>query len=139
MVVSISKIQSYFTYLLGTSDPYVKVSLNKNTVHKTKVVKKNLNPEWNEDFSIPHVSHEQPCMLHISIKDHNLLGSDVDIGEVEFNVWDYVKLDSEHPSGDFWLENLTGGTGKIHLKIDYMERNMEDPHKRKSILGFGRK
>lgn len=29
-----------------TSDPYVKVRVGKHSVHKTKHIKKNNNPEW---------------------------------------------------------------------------------------------
>ena len=40
--------------LLGSSDPYVKLKLTENNLpSKTTTVKhKNLNPEWNEEFSL---------------------------------------------------------------------------------------
>jgi len=40
--------------LLGASDPYVKLNLteDKLTSKKTTVKHKNLNPEWNEEFSL---------------------------------------------------------------------------------------
>lgn len=40
--------------LLGASDPYVKLKLteDKLTSMKTTVKHKNLNPEWNEEFSL---------------------------------------------------------------------------------------
>lgn len=34
----------------GLSDPFCAVSVGKSERHKTKVVKRNLNPEWNEEF-----------------------------------------------------------------------------------------
>ena len=37
---------------LGTSDPYVLVTLNGEKVHKTEVKKKSLTPVWNENFSV---------------------------------------------------------------------------------------
>jgi hypothetical protein len=36
----------------GFSDPYVKFMLNGSLVYKSKTIFKNLNPEWNEEFSI---------------------------------------------------------------------------------------
>lgn len=40
--------------LLGASDPYVKLKLTESKApsKKTKVKHKNLNPEWNEEFSM---------------------------------------------------------------------------------------
>jgi Ca2+-dependent lipid-binding protein len=40
--------------ILGTSDPYVKLSLTgeKLPAKKTTIKKKNLNPEWNENFKL---------------------------------------------------------------------------------------
>lgn len=40
--------------LLGASDPYVKLKLTESKApsKKTQVKHKNLNPEWNEEFSM---------------------------------------------------------------------------------------
>lgn len=40
--------------ILGTSDPYVKLSLTGERLpsKKTTIKKKNLNPEWNESFKL---------------------------------------------------------------------------------------
>lgn len=40
--------------LLGASDPYVKIKLTEDKLSskKTTVKHKNLNPEWNEEFSL---------------------------------------------------------------------------------------
>lgn len=35
----------------GMSDPYVKIKLQPNK-QKTKIMKKNLNPVWNENFTL---------------------------------------------------------------------------------------
>lgn len=37
----------------GTSDPYVKFKMDGKTFYKSKVVYKDLNPTWNETFSLP--------------------------------------------------------------------------------------
>ena len=36
--------------MLGKSDPYVKVFVDKVNVYKSKVIKNELNPIWNEEF-----------------------------------------------------------------------------------------
>lgn len=37
----------------GTSDPFVKFKMDGKTFYKSKVVYKDLNPAWNETFSLP--------------------------------------------------------------------------------------
>lgn len=38
--------------ILGTSDPYVKFKLNGRLLHKSKTVHKDLNPIWDETFTV---------------------------------------------------------------------------------------
>lgn len=38
--------------LQGSSDPYAKFILNGANVYKSKIIFKNLNPQWNEEFTI---------------------------------------------------------------------------------------
>jgi hypothetical protein len=56
--------------LLGTSDPYVKLSLtgDKLPAKKTTIKRKNLNPEWNEKFKIV-VKDPQSQVLQLQVYD----------------------------------------------------------------------
>jgi Ca2+-dependent lipid-binding protein len=36
----------------GLSDPYVRIIINKKKIAKSKIVYKNLNPVWNENFAL---------------------------------------------------------------------------------------
>lgn len=56
--------------LLGTSDPYVKLSLNgdKLPAKKTTVKRKNLNPVWNEKFKLV-VKDPQSQVLQLQVFD----------------------------------------------------------------------
>lgn len=38
---------------LGTSDPYVKFKIGNRQYYKSRTVLKNLNPKWDERFTIP--------------------------------------------------------------------------------------
>lgn len=49
----------------GTSDPYVKFKLDGKTIYKSKVILKNLNPKWNESFSLPVKDLSQK--LHVKV------------------------------------------------------------------------
>uniref|UniRef100_A0A3P8YP80 C2 domain-containing protein n=1 Tax=Esox lucius TaxID=8010 RepID=A0A3P8YP80_ESOLU len=58
----------------GTSDPYVKFKLDGKTIYKSKVVYKNLNPTWNESFSVPIRDLAQ--RLYIKVYDRDLTMDD---------------------------------------------------------------
>ncbi|XP_061748637.1 multiple C2 and transmembrane domain-containing protein 2-like isoform X2 [Nerophis ophidion] len=58
----------------GTSDPYVKFKLEGKTIYKSKVVFKNLNPTWSENFSIPIRNLGQ--RLYIKVYDRDLTTDD---------------------------------------------------------------
>ncbi|XP_078431603.1 GTPase activating protein 1-like [Wolffia australiana] len=53
--------------LLG-SDPYVLLSISHQRV-KTKVIKRNLNPEWNEDLTLYVIDPSHPIKLEVFDKD----------------------------------------------------------------------
>ncbi|KAK1357014.1 hypothetical protein POM88_050270 [Heracleum sosnowskyi] len=56
--------------ILGTSDPYVKLSLSGERLpsKKTTIKKRNLNPEWNENFKLL-VKDPQSQILNINVFD----------------------------------------------------------------------
>ncbi|KAK7280758.1 hypothetical protein RJT34_25825 [Clitoria ternatea] len=61
--------------LLGASDPYVKLKLSDDKLpsKKTTVKYKNLNPEWNEEFSVV-VKDPESQVLELSIYDWEQFG-----------------------------------------------------------------
>ncbi|XP_073145730.1 synaptotagmin-2-like isoform X1 [Henckelia pumila] len=62
--------------LLGASDPYVKLKLadDKLPSKKTTVKHKNLNPEWNEEFSFV-IKDPEAQVLNLSVFDWEQVGS----------------------------------------------------------------
>ncbi|CAK6967412.1 multiple C2 and transmembrane domain-containing protein 2 isoform X1 [Scomber scombrus] len=58
----------------GTSDPYVKFKMDGKTFYKSKVIYKNLNPTWNESFSLPVKDLTQK--LYIKVYDRDLTTDD---------------------------------------------------------------
>lgn len=71
-------------YILGTSDPYVKVKLRQKCVYKSKIVYRNLNPTWNEVFqlAVDDVNTE----LVFKVYDFDRLSHDDDMGEASVNL-----------------------------------------------------
>ncbi|KAH9492348.1 neural precursor cell expressed, developmentally down-regulated [Bulinus truncatus] len=74
--------------IFGASDPYVKVSLNQKGVlvdtKQTHVVKKSLNPKWDEEF-IFRVNPENSIIL-LEVFDSNRVTRDDFLGLIELNL-----------------------------------------------------
>ncbi|KAF3433948.1 hypothetical protein FNV43_RR25051 [Rhamnella rubrinervis] len=62
--------------ILGTSDPYVKLSLTGERLpsKKTSIKKKNLNPEWNENFKLI-VKDPDSQVLRLQVFDWDKVGT----------------------------------------------------------------
>lgn len=88
---------------LGTSDPYVKLSLTGEKLpwKKTTVKKKNLNPEWNENFKLV-VKEPESQILQLQVFD-----------------WDKVFILSKLlPCGHFLVFIMN------KLKLSYTDENL---------------
>ncbi|KAL3634342.1 Synaptotagmin-2 [Castilleja foliolosa] len=81
--------------LLGASDPYVELKLvdDKLTAKKTTVKHSNLNPEWNEEFSLV-VKDPQTQVLSLHVFDWEQVGSHDKMG---LNVVQLNGLTPEEP------------------------------------------
>ncbi|KAH9299178.1 hypothetical protein KI387_030860, partial [Taxus chinensis] len=63
---------------LRSSDPYVVVRLGHQKV-KTRVIKKDLNPTWDEELSL-YIPHSTPLLLKLEVFDKDLLSRDDKMG-----------------------------------------------------------
>ncbi|XP_058079012.1 protein C2-DOMAIN ABA-RELATED 4-like [Magnolia sinica] len=83
-----------------TSDPYVVLKMGKQKL-KTRVMKKNVNPEWNEDLTFSIADPTLPIKL--TVYDKDTFSQDDKMGEVEFSIQpfvDAVRMNLEsNPSG----------------------------------------
>ena len=82
----------------GSSDPYVRLQLGKQKC-KTKVMKKSLNPQWDEEFSfrVDDLNDE----LVVSVMDEDKYFNDDFVGQVRIPV--SLVFDEEIKSlGDAW-------------------------------------
>lgn len=123
----------------GTSDPYVKVIMlspggsgKGHTVHKTRVIKKTLEPEWsNETITVP-INAESP-VIRLSIKDHNTLGGDKDIGDYDLRVIEELGLQDAQTSmtpmtKEIWTSPgalASGGKGQLHLRLEWAHESVQ--------------
>ncbi|CAK7349589.1 unnamed protein product [Dovyalis caffra] len=66
-----------------SSDPYVVVRMGKQKL-KTRVIKKSVNPYWNEDLTLSVTDPNLPVKL--TVYDRDLLSKDDKMGEAEFDI-----------------------------------------------------
>ncbi|KAK1577908.1 hypothetical protein Q3G72_025919 [Acer saccharum] len=66
-----------------SSDPYVIVRMGKQKL-KTRVVKQNVNPEWNEDLTLSVADPSLPIKL--SVYDRDTFSLDDKMGDAEFHI-----------------------------------------------------
>ncbi|KAL5811774.1 hypothetical protein ACOSQ3_026724 [Xanthoceras sorbifolium] len=66
-----------------SSDPYVIVRMGKQKL-KTRVVKQNVNPEWNEDLTLSVADPTLPIKL--SVYDRDTFSLDDKMGDAEFHI-----------------------------------------------------
>lgn len=96
-----------------SSDPYVVLKLGKQKL-KTRVVKKNVNPEWNEDLTF---SVDDPSLpIKLRVYDHDTFSIDDGMGEAEFNIEPFVEAVKMQP-----FEGTPNGT--IIRKLEPCRKN----------------
>ncbi|KAJ1398443.1 Synaptotagmin-like mitochondrial-lipid-binding domain [Sesbania bispinosa] len=101
--------------LLGTSDPYVKLSLSGDGLpaKRTSIKMKNLNPEWNEEFKLT-VKDPESQVLQLHVYDWEKVGIHDKLGMQVVP----LRLLTPHETKEFTL-NLVKNT------------NPNDPHNKK--------
>ncbi|XP_057517119.1 protein C2-DOMAIN ABA-RELATED 4-like [Amaranthus tricolor] len=70
-----------------TSDPYVVIKMGKQKL-KTRVINKDVNPEWNEDLTL---SVSDPTLpIQLTVYDHDMFSKDDKMGEAEFDIKAFI-------------------------------------------------
>lgn len=70
-----------------SSDPYVVVKMGKQKL-KTRVIKKDVNPVWNEDLTLSITDSNLP--IHLTVFDHDTFTRDDKMGDAEFDIKAYI-------------------------------------------------
>ncbi|MBA0861917.1 hypothetical protein Goshw_011816 [Gossypium schwendimanii] len=66
-----------------SSDPYVVIRMGKQKL-KTRVIKKNVNPEWNDDLTLSIADLSLPVKL--TVYDRDTFSLDDKMGDAEFEI-----------------------------------------------------
>ncbi|XP_052205279.1 protein C2-DOMAIN ABA-RELATED 4-like [Diospyros lotus] len=84
-----------------SSDPYVVLRMGKQKL-KTRVVKKNVNPEWNEDLTLSIADPNLPIKL--AVYDKDTFSPDDKMGDAEFEIKPFIEAVKMRSNG---LQNGT--------------------------------
>ncbi|XP_019167484.1 PREDICTED: protein C2-DOMAIN ABA-RELATED 4-like [Ipomoea nil] len=85
---------------MRSSDPYIVVKMDQQKM-KTRIVQKDVNPEWNEDLTLTVTDPNTPITL--TVYDHDTFTMDDLMGDAEFDIKPFLdalqmNLDG-YPSG----------------------------------------
>ncbi|KAL0743438.1 hypothetical protein Bca4012_084951 [Brassica carinata] len=86
---------------INSSDPYVVVKMGKQKL-KTRVINKDVNPEWNEDLTLSVTDPSLTVLL--TVYDHDMFSKDDKMGDAEFEIKPYIEALKMH------LDGLPSGT-----------------------------
>ncbi|KAG6005516.1 hypothetical protein E4U54_000324 [Claviceps lovelessii] len=105
----------------GKSDPYCKFELNGQEVFKTKVIKKTLNPVWNEFFEVP-VPSRTAAKFNVNVYDYDFADKPDFLGAATINL---ETIEPFRATESTYM--LDGKSGTIRLRLlfrpDYVTRN----------------
>ena len=97
---------------INSSDPYVVVKMGKQKL-KTRVINKDVNPEWNEDLTLSVTDPSLSVLL--TVYDHDMFSKDDKMGDAEFEIKPYIEALKMH------LDGLPNGT--IVTRVQPCRRN----------------
>ncbi|GMI76569.1 homolog of OsGAP1, C2-domain ABA-related, C2 domain, Arabidopsis thaliana C2 domain [Hibiscus trionum] len=86
-----------------SSDPYVVVKMGKQRL-KTRMIKRDVNPEWNDELTLSVTDPNIPITL--TVYDHDTFTFDDKMGNAEFEVKSYIEALKKYTS----LQEISNGT-----------------------------
>ncbi|KAL9647313.1 hypothetical protein ABK040_011680 [Willaertia magna] len=110
----------------GKSDPYVIVATSEGgekNFKKTEIIKKTLNPNWNEKFNFYFYEKNEKFQLFFKVMDKDTVSKDDFLGSAVVNVLDVVKEVNKEFTIDLPLQKVKSGVLQICL---FIERQFEE-------------
>ncbi|CAG0922083.1 unnamed protein product [Notodromas monacha] len=108
----------------GTSDPYVKFKIGGKLMYKSKIVYKDLNPYWDEYFTLPVEDAFEPVLIKVFDYDwgfqDDFMGSAI-IDMTKFELYKPAEL--ELPLA---IAGKEESAGELHLTATLYPKSQED-------------
>jgi len=116
----------------GTSDPYVKVSVGKKNIYRTKTIKKTLSPRWNEVVTLP--TNGQPLVVTFIVKDWNLISGNSVLCAFAIQVWQRLRPSAGVLQDDAWLIS-DKAQGRLRVQLELLPEAPSTAHMSTTSLG----
>ncbi|CAG9135040.1 unnamed protein product [Plutella xylostella] len=118
--------------LSGTSDPYVKFKSGGRLLHKSKIIYRDLNPVWDESFTVPIEDPFQPVQIKVFDYDWGLqddfMGSClVDLTALELGRGQDLALCLRDPA------KPAAALGELLLHVTLWPKSQEDKEQRTKV------
>lgn len=97
----------------GKSDPFATLTLNGLELFKTKVVKKNLNPSWNEGTTVPVTTRSRSDII-LAVYDWDRAGKNEILGQTRLDISNVKPLTSEI------IHVPLDTQGSVRLRVTFM-------------------
>ncbi|XP_038070847.1 multiple C2 and transmembrane domain-containing protein 1-like isoform X2 [Patiria miniata] len=114
----------------GTSDPYVKFRIAGKTAYKSTIIYKNLNPKWDEKFTLPIDDINKPLDIFVLDRDRGFASDDpmgsvrIDLMSLEPECLNEKKLELKEASSVEFLG---------HILVDFIISPVKRPEDKESI------
>jgi len=102
----------------GLSDPYCVLAVGRK-ICKSRVIKKTLNPVWNQEFEIQQMQWPVTDNLNIKVWDRDWIKPDDAIGDC---VIELCKLPLADPT-EYLIKLENVNSGRLHLKLTFIPVN----------------
>ncbi|XP_077969220.1 multiple C2 and transmembrane domain-containing protein 1-like isoform X2 [Styela clava] len=99
----------------GLSDPYVKFKFGSRTLYKSSIIKANLNPKWDEEFTTPVRMSD---LIHVRVFDKDIISDDF-MGASSFELQSLMEDEETELSLDLEDQdaNQSEELGRIHIAV----------------------
>ncbi|XP_069979319.1 multiple C2 and transmembrane domain-containing protein [Penaeus vannamei] len=127
-----SSYQSGDSARAGTSDPYVKFKVSGKLVYKSKTVYKDLNPTWDESFTIGIEDPFEPVSVKVfdydwGLQDDFMGLAVIDLTTLELDKTQEITLTLQEPGKSKYM-------GVIYLSLTLQPKTQEE--KEQSVVAF---
>ncbi|XP_069947507.1 multiple C2 and transmembrane domain-containing protein isoform X2 [Cherax quadricarinatus] len=124
LLTQYSSYQSGDTARAGTSDPYVKFKVQGKLVYKSKTVYKDLNPSWDESFTVAIEDPFEPVMVKVFDYDWGLQDDFMGLASI-----DLTTLELDKPQDVVLALSEAGKStymGLLHLGLTLQPKTQEE-------------